>query len=77
MITVQAAKGLAKVNDKYSIPLIIRACERAPAEAAGEIALSLVYFDDAQAQSAVDVYVPSDRARIFREARAKGATPFR
>lgn len=77
MIVNQAALGLAQIGDKDSIPLIIEACQRAPAEEAAEIALSLVYFDDSQAQNAVDVYVPRDRAKIYREARANGKTPFR
>jgi hypothetical protein len=76
MIANQAALGLAMIGDKDSIPLIIEACKRAPAEGAAEIALSLVYFDDSQAQNAVDKYIPADRAKIYREARAAGKTPF-
>ncbi|MGA7632449.1 MAG: HEAT repeat domain-containing protein [Terriglobales bacterium] len=72
MIEIAAAKGLAEIQDKDSIPLIIEACKRAPAAAAAVIAESLVYFDDADAQRAVDTYVPKDRAKILREARAQG-----
>jgi hypothetical protein len=76
MIVNQAALGLAQIGDKSSIPLIIAACQRAPAEQAAEIALSLVYFDDSEAQGAIDKYVPADRAKIYREARAGGQNPF-
>ena len=77
MIEIAAASGLAEMQDKDSIPLIIEACKRAPAEAGGVIAESLVYFDDAEAQGAVDTYIPKDTAKIIREARAQGKkTPF-
>jgi hypothetical protein len=76
MIENQAALGLAEAQDVDSIPLIIMACKRAPAEPAGLIAISLIYFDDAKAQSAADRYVPKDMAKIYREARAAGKTPF-
>jgi hypothetical protein len=72
MIQTYAAQGLAQLQDKDSIPLVIDACRRAPAEAATAIADSLVYFDNAAAQSAVDTYIPKDRAKILREARAQG-----
>jgi HEAT repeats len=77
MIEVAAAEGLAELEDKESIPLIIDACKRAPAEAAEVIARSLVYFDDADAQNAVDMYVGKDMAKLLREAKAQGKkTPF-
>jgi HEAT repeat protein len=72
MIEIMAASGLAEMQDKDSIPLIIEACRRAPVEASAVIAESLVYFDDAEAQRAVDTYVPKDTAKIIREARAQG-----
>ena len=71
-----AALGLAQAKDEDSIPLIIEACKKAPADAASSIAESLVYFDDAAAQKAVDEFMPMDYARTYREARAKGKTPF-
>ena len=72
-LTVQNnARLLAEIQDKDSIPLIIEACKRAPAAAAAVIAESLVYFDDTEAQRAVDMYVPKDRAKIIREAKAQG-----
>jgi hypothetical protein len=70
MIEIFAAMGLAEIGDKESIPLIIEACKRAPAEPAAAIAESLVYFDDITAQSAVDLFVPKDRAKLVREAKA-------
>jgi hypothetical protein len=70
MIEIFAAMGLAEIGDKESIPLIIEACKRAPAEPAAAIAESLVYFDDITAQSAVDQFVPKDRAKLVREAKA-------
>jgi hypothetical protein len=77
MIEIVAASGLAEMQDNDSIPLIIEACRRAPVEAGAVIAESLVYFDDAEAQRAVDTYVPKDTAKIIREARAQGKkTPF-
>jgi hypothetical protein len=77
MIETVAAEDLAEMQDKASIPFIIEACKRAPPAAAALIAESLIYFDDAEAQSAVDTYVPKDRAKILREARARGKrTPY-
>ncbi len=72
MIATAAAMGLAEIQDRESIPLIIEACKRAPAEAASVMAESLVYFDDTEAQRAVDTYIPKDAAKTFREARARG-----
>lgn len=78
MIQTAAAKGLAAIQDKGSIPLIIDACKRAPAESGAAIARSLVYFDDPEAQAAVDKYVPKDSAKALREDRVKRGlkTPF-
>jgi hypothetical protein len=70
MIEIFGAMGLAEIGDKGSIPLIIEACKQAPAEPAAAIAESLVYFDDVTAQSAVDQFVPKDRAKLVREAKA-------
>lgn len=72
MIQIAAAEGLAGMQDKDSIPLIVEACKRAPVEAAARIATSLVYFDDPGAQSAVDQYVPKDIVKTYRQARAQG-----
>jgi PBS lyase HEAT-like repeat len=70
-----AALGLAELQDKDSIPFILQACKIAPEAVAPAIAESLVYFNDPEAQKAVDTYVPKERARILREARAAGRKP--
>jgi HEAT repeat protein len=65
-IQMHAALGLRELQDKASIPLIIEACQRAPADAAAAIArFSLAYFDDPQAQEAAKEFpvVPSRRER--------------
>jgi hypothetical protein len=72
MIEIMAALGLAEIGDKDSIPLIIEACSKAPADAAAAIAESLIYFDTAEAQSAVNKYIPPDIAKIYREGKAQG-----
>jgi HEAT repeat protein len=71
-IEAAAAMGLAEIHDVKSVPLIISRCKQAPAEAATAIAGSLVYFDDPQAQKAVDTYVPNEEAKALREARMMG-----
>ena len=75
-IAAWAAKGLAQTQDKESIPLIIAAVQRVPPEYTSLVAESLVYFDDAQAQSAVDTYIPKDRATNARGERARGRGVF-
>ncbi len=77
MIQSFAAMGLARLQDKASIPWIIEACKLAPAEAAGVIGESLAYFDDPVAQAAVDLYVPKELAKTAREAAASGKKPLR
>ncbi len=72
MIQTAATMGLAEMQDKSSVPLIIDACKRAPAEVAEVMARSLVYFDAPEAQNAVDTYIPKQRAQMLREARARG-----
>ncbi len=77
IIAMMAAQGLAKIQDKDSIPLIIDACRKAPKGFANGIAgASLIFFDDPRAQSAVDSYVPKEQAKAFRDARAHGLKPF-
>lgn len=75
-IVADAAKGLAQIQDKQSIPLIIAAAQRAPNGYKSLIAESLVYFNDTRAQSAVDTDMPKDRAAMAREARAQGRGVF-
>jgi hypothetical protein len=74
-IVMAASKGLAQIQDKDSIQLIIAACRRAPESYASEIAISLVYFDDPEAQSNVDRYVPKPYAQAIRELKAQGRKP--
>lgn len=77
MIVNAAALGLAELQDKDSVPLIVEACQQAPKEAAAAIASSLVYFDTPDAQAAVDAYVPKNQAKVLRDAKAQGKkTPF-
>lgn len=75
-IVAWAAKGLARIQDKESIPLIIAAVQRVPPEYNSLIAESLVYFDDAQAQSAVDNHMPKEKAKMARDERARGRGVF-
>jgi hypothetical protein len=72
IIVLFAARGLAQIQDKDSIPLIIAMCEDTPTFAAALAEAALLYFDDSRAQIAVDKYVDKERARIFRDARAHG-----
>jgi HEAT repeat protein len=77
MVEIAAALGVAEIGDKDSIPFIIEACKKAPADVAAVIAKSLVYFDRAEAQSAVDKFIPRYLADMYRDARAHGEkTPF-
>jgi len=76
LIATMAAKGLALIQDKASISLIIQACKRAHPDEAIPIADSLIYFDDPLAQSAADQYLPKDYAQVARDARAHGQGPF-
>jgi hypothetical protein len=75
-IVAWAAKGLALIQDKESIPLIIAAVQGVPPDYTSLVAESLVYFDDAQAQSAVDTYIPKDKAALARGERARGRGVF-
>jgi hypothetical protein len=76
LIVAFAAKGLAQIQDKQSIPLIIAAAQRAPNGYNSLVAESLVYFDDAQAQTAVDQFMSKERAKMAREGRAGGRGVF-
>lgn len=75
-IKIAAAEGLAELQDRDSIPMIIDACSRSPREEAQVLARALVYFDDANAQRAVDKFVPAETAKELREERAHGQGPF-
>ena len=70
MIEVMAAQGLAELKDNESIPLIVEACERAPAYAASAIAVfGLRSFDDPRAQSVYQSYL----AKLQDASREQGA----
>jgi PBS lyase HEAT-like repeat len=70
-ILIAAAEGLANIQDKGSIPLIIAACQRVE-RLAPVLARSLIYFDDPEAQKAVDTYLSKEDAKIFRDVKASG-----
>lgn len=53
-----AAQGLAVLQDKNSIPLIIEAARKAPLEMQWVIAQPLVAFDDPKARAAADELIP-------------------
>ncbi len=76
LIVVFAAKGLTLIQDKQSIPLIVAAIQNAPPEYQPLIAEPLIYFNDPQAQSAVDAYVPKEKAMMAREGKAQGRGVF-
>ena len=76
LIMVFAAKGLAQIQDKQSISLIIAAIQGAPPEYQSLIAESLVYFDDVLAQNAADSYMPKDKAKTSREEKTRGRGVF-
>jgi len=70
----EVAQGLAYIQDKNSISLIIDACRKAPADAAITIALPLIYFDDEAARRAVDRYVPKQLADTACKEQSEGQT---
>jgi hypothetical protein len=66
LVQTMGAAGLAQLQDKQSIGLIIEACQKGIAGRA--IAMfALIFFDDPDAQRAVDKYVPKDAADSFRK----------
>lgn len=71
-----AAAGLARMQNQDSIPLLVEACKNASPTVATALASgALVYFDDPQAQSAVDQYLSKDAAQFAREEKARGVGP--
>jgi hypothetical protein len=72
LIEVWGSAGLAQLRDRDSIPLILEACKRAPADTAAVIAQWLVVFDDRDAQDVFDHYVPKMMAEELRRMKAKG-----
>jgi len=73
-IQAVAAKGLAKMRDTSSVPVIIAACRNAPAQAAELIARALVFFDDDRAQSAAETFIKDRQmlGELRRLSREKG-----
>lgn len=63
MIQADAASSLADLHDRASIPMIIEACRRAPADAAFAIAPALLDFDDPEAQRAANQFRPAKALR--------------
>jgi hypothetical protein len=78
LIQSMAAKGLAKLQDKNSIPLIIDACSKTQKDLAALIAPSLVFFDDLRAQSAAEKFILNKQTLedLRRRSHEKGADPF-
>jgi hypothetical protein len=71
-----SALGLAELQDKDSIPLIIARCKELPPESAGGVAVALFYFDDKDARTAFDLFVPKDHAKVMRENERPADGPF-
>jgi hypothetical protein len=69
MIEAVAAKGLAKQQDKASIPIIVAACRKAPRDIAAAIAEALVFFDDAEAQTEATKFLPGALFKLLHEAK--------
>lgn len=72
-----AAMGLAKLQDKDSIPLIIEACGKVSRERALLMATALVYFDDPRAQTAAEKFLDKPILEELRKLiREHGVDPF-
>jgi hypothetical protein len=61
LIQAIAARALARLHDIDSVPLIIEACKKAPSAMAPGIASALVFFDDPQAQRALETYITNPK----------------
>lgn len=77
LIRSNAARGLAKIGDRDSIPLIIDACKSAPRDAAVTIAWALAYFDDPTAQAAAQTFLSKPFRDALIEHPVRGTDPFR
>jgi hypothetical protein len=62
-VQAQGARGLAILKDQQSIPQIIDACLKAPADIAPVLARALIFFDDPEAQRIVEQFIP-DKAML-------------
>lgn len=74
-IVSNAAQGLARLQDKGAIKLIIDRCKRSPSEAATAIARSLVFFEDQEAQSAAEQFIQNKRYLDLLRKKAKEKGP--
>jgi hypothetical protein len=62
-----AAEGLAELHDTASIPLIVAACRKAPAEVAESMAThSLLQFGDPTAADEATNFIPEERLDRYR-----------
>lgn len=75
LIQAYAASGLAKLQDRNSIPLIIQACKTDPPDASAAIAQSLLYFNDPKAQAAAEKYMTPEMLKAFRQSKTLPALP--
>ncbi len=78
ILAVIASKGLAKLQDKDSIPMIVEAAQKAPSAMSAGIAYALLYFDDPRAQDAAAMFIPDrdDREAIRKEIKEGKTTLF-
>jgi hypothetical protein len=67
LVEAMSATGLAELKDKDSIPLIVEACKRAPADAKFAIAMALLQYKDPEAQAAAEPYLPEDLVRSLHQ----------
>lgn len=77
-IEAYAAWGLAKLQDRDSIPLIIEVCSAMNRERAWFIARALVFFDDPRARNAAELLIDKPILEELRKLiREHGPDPFR
>jgi len=77
MIQSFAVRGLAKLQDKESIPLIIEAAKTSPRYMTLQFGKSLLFFDDPRAQSAAETFIPDKQLlQELRKRIREGADPF-
>jgi hypothetical protein len=74
-VRAMAARGLAVLQDKASIPLIIEAARNAPLEIQWFIAQPLVAFEDSRARAAADELIPDKAILEDLKQRAKEKGP--
>jgi HEAT repeat protein len=73
-----ATRGLAKLHDEDSIPLIVEVCGKMTGERASYIARALLFFDDPRAEAAAEMFIDKPVLEELRKLiRQHGADPFR